>query len=312
MKKYTFPSVPQVTIFAALLAAGALFGCEAKPGATAAPSAAPSAARITSLAEKTKAQLVLVKGGEFQMGDFGEIHSPEKLPYTGERHDGPLHKVSLSDFSMMKYKVTLAEYDTYAAANDLPVAYSTPADALFSKSLRAHPKSATFPVGVDWPDAQSYCRWVGKQLGLSMDLPTEAQWEYAARARGAMLVFATDNGKEEPNRNFPTYNHVEESVGEGGQLPVGMYPPNSLGLYDLGFNGYEWMADWYAEDYYARSPEKNPRGPESGTTKVVRSLTNDGNDHPAKTFQRDARAMLQANRPKSVGNSAFGFRCVAQ
>ena len=146
-----------------------------------------------------------------------------------------------------------------------------------------------------------------------MDLPTEAQWEYAARARGTLLVFATDNGKEEPGRNFPTYKEIEKIVGDGaGQLPVGLYPPNPLGLYDLGFNGYEWTTDWYAEDYYARSPEKDPRGPESGTRKVFRSLTNDGNDHPAMTFRRDARVMLLANSPTDVGNSAFGFRCIAR
>lgn len=103
----------------AVVIASPLLGCEAKP-------VKPTAAQIQALATKTRAQLIVVKGGEFQMGDFGEIHSSEKLPYTSEPNDGPLHNVTLSDFSIMKYKITLGDYDTYALANGLALPYQEP------------------------------------------------------------------------------------------------------------------------------------------------------------------------------------------
>jgi sulfatase modifying factor 1 len=292
------------TALAGLIAAAALLGCEAKN--------VPDATQIAALAKKTKAQLVFVKGGEFQMGDFGEIHSSEELPYSYQQDDGPLHKVTVSDFSMAKYKVTLGDYDVYAAANGLPLPYKGPDASVLDVRVRAHPKMATFPAGVDWQDAQGYCRWIGQQIGQAMDLPTEAEWEYAARAGGKFLIFATSNGEEEPGKNFATYEQTEKINGRGyGDLPVGLYPANSLGLYELGTNGSEWASDWYAEDYYEHSPTKDPRGPDSGAEKVVRGMHN-GVTHPPMTFQRRSREQALVNSPTNVTNMGYGFRCVSR
>ncbi|WP_426106102.1 formylglycine-generating enzyme family protein [Massilia sp. TSP1-1-2] len=293
---------------AALLTTSFLLGCDAKPVHV----PTPTAVQIQALATKTKAQLVLVQGGEFQMGDFGEIHSADKLPYTSEPYDGPLHKVMLSDFSISKYKVTLSDYDIYALANGLPLPYQAPDVVADDPTLRAHPQSPLFPVGVNWQDALGYCHWIGKQIGQAMDLPTESEWEYAARARGRFLVYATDNGEANLGRNFPSYDQVVKIRGSGsGDLPVGKYPPNSLGLFDMGINGFEWTNDWYAEDYYARSPAKDPHGPDSGTKKVVRGIDN-GVDLPAKTFERSAREQELVNSKKNATNAGYGFRCVTR
>ena len=289
---------------AGLLASSVLLGCEAKP-------APPSETQLKALAKRTADQMVFVKGGTFEMGDFGESQSEEKLPHSHERDDGPLHTVQLSNFSIAKYKVTLGDYDIYAASNNLPLPYVGDAAKPGDTKMRAHPKSATFPVGVDWQDAQNYCRWLGKQTGQTMDLPTEAEWEYAARAKGTFMIFATDNGKQEPGRNFPTFEDTEKIRGSGtGELPVGLYPPNPLGLFDMGHNGFEWTNDWYAADYYTRSPVQDPKGPASGAKKVIRSMHN--GDDAAMTFQRRARETALANSPTNVTNRSYGFRCVSR
>ena len=289
-------------LIAALLSAGMLSGCEAK--------SKPDDAQLQALIAKAKDGMVFVKGGEFQMGDFGEVHGPDKLPYSFQQDDGPLHKVTVSDFSIAKYKVTLGDYDLYAKANKLPLPYMS-GDASDVR-VRKHPKSASFPVGVDWPDARAYCQWLGKQVGQTMDLPTEAEWEFAARARGSEVIFPTDNGKEEPGRNFATYDQTEAINGRGsGDMPVGLYPATALGLFDMGTNGAEWTGDWYAADYYARSPAANPRGPETGTKRAIRGLPT-GQTHPTMTFQRRAREPLLADSPTNVTNRGYGFRCVAR
>ena len=306
MKKMTIgPSSLRTGLaFAGLFAASALLGCQAKP-------APPSETQLKALAKRTVDQMVFVKGGTFEMGDFGESQSAEKLPHSHERDDGPLHTVQLSDFSIAKYKVTLGDYDIYAAANSLRLPYTGDPENPGDMKMRAHPKSATFPVGVDWQDAQNYCRWLGKQTGLAMDLPTEAEWEYAARARGTFMIFTTDNGKAEPGRNYPSYEDTEKISGHGnGEIPVGLFPPNPLGLHDLGNNGFEWTNDWYASDYYTRSPLKDPKGPENGQKKVIRGLHN-GSD-VAMTFQRRARETSLANSPTNVTNRSYAFRCVAR
>ena len=281
------------------------------PGCRAQATAPPETA-VQALAKKTKEQLVFVKGGEYLMGDFGEIHSEDKLQYSSDLDDGPLHKVVISDFWMSKYKVTLGDYDTYAVANGLPIAYTMNLPHPGLERIRAHPLSRSFPAGVDWKDAKNYCQWIGRQIQQNMDLPTEAEWEYAARARGAMMIFGTDNGKQDTGRNFPSFKQTEAISGRGsGDLPVGTYPPNPLGLYDVGFNGAEWMNDWYAEDYYRHSSTNNPKGPDHGVKKVLRGTPN-GTTHMTMTFDRRSRVPELANTEMTVSNKGYGFRCVAR
>lgn len=219
--------------------------------------------------EKMRKNLKFVEGGSFQMGDFGHLHSSEKLPYSGDIDNKPLHKVTLDSFSMSAYKIMYEDHDVYAETVKVP---KVGMDEFTKK--RRHPRIA---ASLTWQQARDYCQWLGQQLNLPMDLPTEAQWEYAARNRGQFWIVATDNGKMELGRNALSFDERSAYAKRHGltrlapSLPQGYLPPNPLGLYDMFTEGQEWMLDWYADDYYAKSPEKNPAGPFTGTHKVLRS-----------------------------------------
>jgi formylglycine-generating enzyme len=305
MTTRTSPFKPAIcALTAAIALVSSLAACQAKTPDT------PKAS-VTDLANKTRSQLITIKGGTFKMGDFGESHSEEKLPYTREPDDGPVHEVKLNDFSMSKYKVTVGDYDVYTAANGLPGAYLGPNQSASDKMARSNPKISQMPVGVDWQDAKKYCQWIGKLIGQNMDLPTEAEWEFAARARGKQMIFATNNGEDQPGVNFASFDQMNALDTPGGTMPVGLYPPNPLGLYDLAANGYEWMNDWYDEEYYARSPVDNPQGPPTGNRKVIRGLHN-GGDHAAMTFARNNREPALKDSKGVITNRTYGFRCVAR
>lgn len=226
---------------------------------------------------KAKGNLKFVEGGSFQMGDFGPVHSPEKLPYSSDADNKPLHKVTLDSFSMSAYKITYEDHDAYAQATGKPKV-----GMVALKRGKRHPRIS---ASLTWQEARDYCQWLGQQLNLPMDLPTEAQWEYAARNRGQFWAVGTDNGKMELGRNTRTFDERVDYAEKHGltelepSLPLGTLPPNPIGLYDMMTEGQEWVLDWYAEDYYAHSPEKNPAGPVSGTRKVVRSSRGGGGDN---------------------------------
>jgi iron(II)-dependent oxidoreductase len=177
--------------------------------------------------------LILLPGGEFLMGaDSGRDHSP-------------VHTVRLSPFYIDKYEVTNARYHDFcrAAGHRLPEFWGM--DAFRSGlDFPNHPV-----VGVGWHDAGAYAAWCGKRL------PTEAEWEYAAR--GGLV------GKNYPNGDTltPSDGNYNKS-GVGGPVEVGSYPENGFGLHDMQGNVVEWVWDIYDRDYYASSPMVNPRGPE--------------------------------------------------
>lgn len=231
------------------------------------------AGRIETLKKKAISDLVFVEGGRFQMGDFGPIHSEEKLPYTSQPENKPLHWVELDSFSLSRHKVTYEDFDVFTDANKKPRI----AMALNDKPYREAPN---VPAGLNWPEAKAYCKWLGKLTGLPFGLPTEAQWEYAARNRGQMLLWPTDNAMWEARRNVPDDDQLGElmpnmSSGEVFAFPLGRFPPSPLGLYDMTANGSDWVEDWFSEKYYEVSPEKNPRGPARGKKKVFRGIERD-------------------------------------
>src|SRR5512139_774298 len=162
-------------------------------------------ARIAALVQKTKRNLVFVKGGSFKMGDFGRLRSPEKLPYTGQAEASPLHEVELDSFSIGRYKVTYEDFDVYTDASGLPRIGTAIIDARY----RSQPN---VPAGVRWTEAKAYCAWLGTQTHLAFDLPTEAQWEYAARNRGKWVLWATDNGLYDEGRNAASYKQYREMM----------------------------------------------------------------------------------------------------
>lgn len=284
--------------FATLCAALTSTACQSKndaiqgEGLASAPSAAETKKAPAEFLEQARKNLKFVEGGSYQMGDFGHLHSEERLPYSTSAANKPLHKVMLDSFSMSAYKITYEAHDVYAETAGVP---KVGMDKFTIK--RRHPKIAASLI---WQEARDYCQWLGKQLNLPMDLPTEAQWEYAARNRGQFWVVATDNGKMELGRNAFSFN---ERVGyaerhdltdSAPSLPQGHFPPNPLGLYDMFTEGQEWMLDWYAPDYYAKSPEKNPMGPTTGTEKVLRSSRGGSGEN---LIMGDGLSFTRSHRP---------------
>jgi formylglycine-generating enzyme required for sulfatase activity len=248
---------------------------EPVPAAPAAPvdwQALRAQPEVQALMQKVRKNFRFVKGGKFTMGDFGPLVTPEKLPYNSDADNKYLHQVQLDAFSMQAYKTTYADFDVYSLAMGLPLVGQDPATLDYR-----HPQSG---AGITWYQASAYCQWLGKLLDLPIDLATEAQWEYAARNGGQFVLFATDNGQLDDGRNVWEYDQrirfIRENrlkYGGGPSLPLGQFPPNPLGLHDMVTDGEEWVQDWYAADYYEVSPAKNPKGPRTGTQKVLRSST---------------------------------------
>jgi len=229
------------------------------------------------LIQKSRDSLIFVVGGEFMMGDFGQtVQGKDNDPWQNSK---PLHPVRVDSFSMSQYKVTLKDFLLYLQLN--PKAAEK---HLINQDVRREWNTiylpyqqqidGDLPAFMTWPEANAYCQWLGDETGLAFSLPTEAQWEYAARDKGKKVLYATDNGELDEGRNVPSkaqrkgYAYMQMSLGEyfdeslRGKTfqPLGLYPPTPLGFYDMVYNGWEWMNDYYGERYYQFSPQDNPQG----------------------------------------------------
>ena len=184
--------------------------------------------------------------------------------------------------------------------------------------MKSHPSllKGDYSVSVTWQQAKDYCQWLGKESGKKIDLPTEAQWEYAARSRGQYLPFATNNGEFTPGVNIPNEEELDEYTdGFGFPIyPIGKYPPNPLGLYDMGLSGSEWVNDWYASDYYSHSPVKDPQGPDKGTRKVLRGNVGGDSQYALTMFRQSKLPIPKINADDDYEKYGIGpqyvFRCV--
>jgi len=238
-----------------------------------APSAGAIDARVSDLVAKVKRTLVPMPAGTFDMGDWG---TDAGQYWDIDTYSRPLHKVTLDGFSIMAYKVTFEDFDVFTDATGNERINMDP----YGLKSRA-PKRA---AGVSWYGARAYCHWMGKLTTLPLDLPTEAQWEYAARSGGKRVLFGTDNGKIERSRNYPRdWVHGEA---EPPQPDVGSFPPNPAGIYGMTENASEWVRDWFDPDYYKVSPERNPTGPETGKKKVQRGSVGGKPEIGAMVFMR--------------------------
>ena len=240
--------------------------------------------------------LVLVPAGSFKMGDnFGD----------GEARERPVHAVELDAFHIGKYEVTNGQWRAFRddpAYDDpklWPAGRIIPRDQIpYWTDQRNHgggtPDSDDYPVlGVNWDGAVAYCNWLSAKTGKKYRLPTEAEWEKAARGTDQRR-FPWGNTIDRSNTN-----HVGSSKYDTG-LPVGWYDGSKrgdlqtksnaspYGAFDMAGNVLEWCSDWYSRDYYSVSPRKNPKGPDEGAYKVLRggSFFEDG--FRLRTYSRSA------------------------
>jgi formylglycine-generating enzyme required for sulfatase activity len=188
----------------------------------------------------TGMEFVFVKGGTFQMGDiFGD----------GDEDERPVHDVTISDFYIGKYMVTQVEWVKFMGNNP-------------SK----HRNGDRYPVEqMSWDDVQEFIEKLNHETGEKYCLPTEAEWEYAARSGGKKEKFS---GSDKSDEVAWGKGRVDD-----GTHPVGLKKANGLGLYDMCGNIREWCHDFYNNDYYKFSARNNPIGPDDGINHVTRGTT---------------------------------------
>ena len=203
---------------------------------------------------KNLPSMVLIKGGTFKMGST-----------TGDADEMPVHSVTLSNYYISKYEVTVAQYKEFCIATNRKMPSEPPASwydehdhAVKWQWYYSYPI-----VNVTWYDANAYCKWLSDTTGEEYSLPTEAQWEYAARGghQSKHYTYAGSN-------NINEVAWYDETTDEKGLKPVGRMRPNELGLYDMSGNAWEWCNDFYGK--YSSSSQKDPKGPPSGNYKVIR------------------------------------------
>ena len=218
------------------------------------------------------APMVLLPGGTFVMGVEGGL-------------DCPAHTVQLDTFWIDAHEVTNAQYLAFCAATQHRQPEFWGSDTYHCGS--AYPNHPV--IGVSWGDASEYAAWCGKRL------PTEAEWEYAARGGLA--------GRDFPNGDslgVEYANHAPSKL--GGPVAVGSYAANGFGLFDMAGNVVEWVADRYGEHAYEAGSQVNPRGPEKGRFRVIRG----GGWHSGASCNRvHHRNAL----PSGWVDFAVGFRC---
>lgn len=282
----------------------------------------PEPEAIESVVKQAVDNQVYVKGGTFELGDIGDESG---RPYvTLASHSRPAVNVTLDSYSISRYETTWGEFrvyledvghlDQYTEKVSTRKYIQSSDDPL---SAHYHRKPARSP---NYVEAEGFCQWLAEKSGLPFALPTEAQWEFAARNRGQDVPYATDSGRAEtdPYLQRPT-EYVDPSIPPSGNTlmhssakferrPVGSYPPNPLGLYDMTGNVSEWTQDWFQADYYQHAPHRNPTGPASPVDpndprKTVRDWAGRG-DH----FGGGGTVFARSGRPLDAPGN--GFRCV--
>ncbi|GLT17066.1 hypothetical protein GCM10007938_08430 [Vibrio zhanjiangensis] len=284
--------------------------------------------------------MVFVEGGSFDMGDFKmDCDFPTKtenrldwspdaecLSHFASSMYGAqyLHKVTLDSYSISKYETSFLDMEWMRQINQLPPAMTyyvsiipmqarpmKRTDDQYHNAMKYNLKHTRATYTKSWQEAKDYCQWLGDMSGLAFDLPTEAQWEYAARSRGQHYYYATNNGyrsfSEGQYFDPVTDKYVENLPSEvnsdtSKEKYIGYWPANPLGIFGMSNGISEWVNDWYAKDYYLSSPEFNPKGPNSGTQKVMRDSRSNG-----MSFGRYAEDLVLEHY--SVTDS---FRCAVQ
>ena len=292
---------------AELIARATLFAAAAL---LAACGAVGSSADLRAPSEKG---MVFIEGGKFLMGSA-----------DGMAYERPVHEVEVSSFYIDTHEVTVREFAEFVEATG----YRTDAErfgwsAVFDVSKQEWTKAGGAdwknPEGdgkapsddepvtqVSWTDANEFAKWEGKRL------PTEAEWEYAARGGLSGKTYSWGNELRPGGRpvanwwqgSFPDRNTIED--GFLRRAPVGSFAANGYGLYDMAGNVWEWTADWYDANYYSTSPKTDPAGPATGTERSMRG----GSWMCAENFCSNYRVAGRSSATPDSGLNNVGFRCV--
>ena len=226
-----------------------------------------------------EAPMVEIPAGEFMMGSDGS---------QALEDERPLHQVWVGSFSMDLHEVATARYAEFLTATHRlePWQWNT-------VDLSQHGDRPV--IGVDWSDADAYCRWKGKRL------PTEAEWEKSARGTDGRLY---PWGNQVPRKDLANFALGARFSYSQVLMPVQSYAQGKspYGLYHMAGNVWEWVQDWYAINYYEVSPERNPQGPEEGQFKVLRGGS--WSDLPKYLLTYGRFKLTPETR-----NSYTGFRC---
>jgi len=229
----------------------------------------------TSIRSVREPILVTISAGWFSMGSE-----------HGQDNERPVHRVGIDAFRLAAHQITNAQYAKFLRATaSLPPPF-------WNHSHFNHPQQPV--VGVSWHEAQRYCDWLSSTHKEHYRLPTEAEWERAARgdAEGALFPWG-----DAPPESLPNYAQRWQT----GPEPVGQSEPSAFGLFDICANVHEWCSDWFDPVYYAVSPERNPRGPESGQRRASRGGSW---RHHIKVSRCSARSSI----PPQFQYADYGFR----
>ncbi|MEO7860312.1 MAG: SUMF1/EgtB/PvdO family nonheme iron enzyme [Nitrospirales bacterium] len=229
-----------------------------------------------SLPQHLERSMVLVPAGEFIMGSW-----------TGDGDERPVRRIYLDAFFMDKDQLTVGQYAKFldATSHEAPSEWNIMSRAMH----RDRPV-----VNVDWADAAAYCTWAGKRQ------PTEAEWETAARGTDGR----TYPWGDEPPTKFHGNMNKELWNNHMGLTPVGMFDggKSPYGINDMAGNVWEWVSDWYDDDYYTTAPLRNPTGPATGLSKVVRGGSWGSGPEGLRSAERETHV-------PSFQGYGTGFRC---
>jgi len=224
-------------------------------------------------------ELITIPSGDFLMGCD-----------IGADNERPVHRVFVDEFAIGRFAVTNRFYRFFleTTGHKPPPGWNDP--------RFDHPDQPV--TSVNWFDASDYCAWLSKQTGKLYRLPTEAEWERAARGGldGKLYTWGDEAPQLQPNYGELWLNGPERA---------GRRPPNGFGLNDISENVHEWCADWFETRYYLASQDHNPQGPATGTR---RSSRGGSWRHKIKITRVAARSSI----PPEFKYSDYGFRCVLQ
>ncbi|MGO1657739.1 MAG: formylglycine-generating enzyme family protein [Marinobacter sp.] len=252
--------------------------------------------------ERQMGAMVFVEGGAFMMGNPGG--------WSVRSDTVPAHRVVLDDFYIQKYEVTQGDFELF-----MKVTGYEPSDDRYDNKRDEWPDrfDDELPAVASWVDANAFCQWQGERVDRKVRLPTEAEWEFAARARGEMLRYATESGEaiegvtmaaEVKNSRYDTPPYEVAMA-----TPPGTFPPNPLGLYDMSGNVGEWVSDNFSKNYYEQSPIDNPQGPTEGQRDMFEKLPYRvlrGGDY--KEFLGNT-TVTRRKGSQTLASETRGFRC---